>query len=433
MKSAISVFMMIFLLTSVSVEAISQKQLERVEELKKEAVELLRHKEFDKAVPVLNEILSIDPFEKTAKRYLMLARQQSMEPFCKEAATAFMHDDYARAIDIWEKILRMNPDDYRFSRLIEITKNLISDKAINDMYVHADEFLKKGDKKSAINELEKILFVKPSERRAREMLATARQSTSDIRTKKHYKRAEKYMKQKKYDLAIEEWNKILEIDETQQEAKRFIASAIRAKLKVQYARARRLYEKGDYLSARDHYYKIMVDNPTDTNVKSIISNLDETVKIVSRLSRKGKTFDMMRMALKNHIAAEGNRKAAIVAAWYAVQLDPMNSTALAIKNFLEHKYVAILNTLEPPIGDMNIIDQYLFAALNNIYEGRYDRAIEESTIVIELQSDNVLAWKRLGSAYFALGRKDKARKAWKKALKLAPDDAELKRFIRQTK
>ena len=57
----------------------------------------------------------------------------------------------------------------------------------------------------------------------------------------------------------------------------------------------------------------------------------------------------------------------------------------------------------------------------------------ECTIVIELQPNNILAWKRLGSAYFAIGKKDKARETWERALKIAPDDVELKQFIKQAK
>jgi tetratricopeptide (TPR) repeat protein len=289
------------------------------------------------------------------------------------------------------------------------------------------------DRKSAINELEKILSIKPYDRRAREMLASARQSVMDTRTKTHYEQAELYMKEKKYDLAIEEWNKILQIDETQEAASRLIASAIREKIDAQYTEAKKLYERGDYLASRDHYYKIMVDNPTDAEVKTIIANLDETIRIVNRVEGKGKVWDMMRKSLANHIAVGSNKKAAIAAAWYAVQLDPQNTTAVAIRNLLERKYVAVMTTMEAPAGDMNIIDQYLFAALNHIYDGRYDLSIQESSIVIELQPDNVLAWKRLGSAYYAIGKKDKAREAWETALKISPDDVELKQFIKQTK
>ncbi|UCG78117.1 MAG: tetratricopeptide repeat protein [Nitrospirota bacterium] len=429
----IAVILVLLMSFSSSADAITARQLEKVEELKTEALELLRKKEFDKAVPVLNEILAIDPLEKTANRYLNLAKQQAMEPFCQEAAEAFMKDDYASAIDSWEKILRMNPGDQRFSRLIEITKNLVSDKTIDEMYSRANDFLEKGDRNSAANELEKILSIKPYDRRAREMLAKAKQSVSSAKTKKHYDQADQYMKQKKYDLAIEEWNKVLAIDDSQQAAKRLIASAIREKIQIQYSEAEKLYRKGDYLSARDNYYKILVDNPTDLDVKTIISNLDDTTKIVNRMDERGKAYDIMRTSLSNHIAIDGNKKAAVAAAWYAVQIDPQNTTALAIKNYMEMKYATLVATMEPPIGSMNIIDQYLFAALNHIYEGRYDMSIQETGIVIALDPDSLLAWKRLGSAYFAMGEKKKARNAWQRALKIDPNDKELKQFIKQAK
>ena len=433
MKKITLFFALLLFFAPINSEAITLSQLERINELKKEATELLKKKDFDRAIPVLNEILSIDPLEKTANRYLNIARQQPIEPFCEEAAEAFMNDDYAKAIGTWEKILQLDPDDYRFSRLIEMTKNLISNKTIKDMYANAEKFLEQGDRKSAINELEKILSINSYDRRAREMLVNAKQSAYDKKTKKHYEQAEVYIKQKKYALAIEEWKKILEIDDTQEAAKRLIASAIRENIKSKYIEAKKLYEKGDYLTSRDMFYKILVDNPTDTEVKKIISTLDETIKVVNRLDGKDKASVMMRKSMKNHIDINGNKKAAVAASWYAMQLDPTNTNALAIKNLMERKYVSILITMDSPIGDMNVIDQYLFAALNHIYEGRYDRSIQESHIVIELQSDNVLAWKRLGSAYFAMGNKDKARNAWKTALKIAPKDAELKQFIKQTK
>jgi Flp pilus assembly protein TadD len=116
-----------------------------------------------------------------------------------------------------------------------------------------------------------------------------------------------------------------------------------------------------------------------------------------------------------------------------MQISPKNDLAIVLKNFFETKFPSVVVTMEPPVRDMDIIDQYLFAALNHIYEGRYDLAIQECKIVLDLQPENVLAYKRLGSAYFAIGSKDKAREAWEHALSLSPDDKELKKFIKDLK
>lgn len=432
MKQFFTLFLVCMLCIAANAEAITPKQVERVEQLKKEVVTLFRQGKFDQAMPLLNELLAIDPQDKTAVRYQSLAKQQAMEPFCKDAAEAFQNEDYAKAIELWDKLLKMNPDDRRFASLIDTTKNLITDKTTGEMYRHAEQFIKEGDYKSAINELEKILAVRPYDTKARGLYNNAKNNVVDARTKKHYDQAEKYLKDKDYDRAIEEWKKILDIDNTQEAASRYIASAVREKMKNVYVDAKQAYERGDYITSRDYYNKILADNPTDIDVKTIISRLDDVAKLSLRIDEQSPAGDMMRTAMAHYIAVDGSRKASMAAAWYAFQLNPTSLT-IAVKGFLELKYAAILSTMEAPVGDMNIVDQYLFAALNHIYEGRYDLAIQECIIVIELQPKNILAWKRLGSGYYAIGKKDKSKETWEKALKISPDDAELKQFIKQLK
>ena len=413
-------------------EAITPKQVERIEELKKEVVSLFREGKFEQAKPLLNEILTFDPFDKTAARYLALAKQQAMEPYCRDAAEAIRDENYAKAIETWNKLLQMNPDDRRIASLIDTTKNLITDKTTNMMYQQAEKFIQEGDYKSAVNELEKILAIRPYDQQASSLMNTAKSNAVDIRTKKLYDQANAYLKDKQYDLAIEEWKKILDIDGSQEAASRYIASAVREKMSIIYGDAKKAYEQGDYITSRDYYNKILADNPTDIDVKTIIARLNDLTKVALKIEEQSPAGDMMRTAMTNYIAVDGNRKASMAAAWYAFQLNPTSLT-IAVKSFLEVKYVSILSTMESPVGDMNIIDQYLFTALNHIYEGRYDLAIQKCTIVIELQPKDILAWKRLGSGYYAIGKKEKAKETWEKALQFAPDDTELKQFIRQAK
>ncbi len=432
MKQILALSMLFLFCLATAAGAMTPRQLERIDQLKKDSVALMREGKYEQAAPLLNEVLAIDPTDKTAARYLSLVKQRAMEPSCKQAADAFQNEDYAKAIEMWDKLLKMNPEDRRFSSLIDTTKGLITDKTTGDMYQRAEQFIKDNDYKSAVNELEKILAVKPYDRQARSLLISAKGNVVDARTKKHYDQADAYMKDKQYDLAIAEWKKILDIDETQEAASRSIATAVREKMGGLYGEAKQAYERGDYLSSRDFYNKIFADNPTDIDVRTIIGRLDDVAKVVMRIDDQTPAGDMMRKALAHYIAPDGNRKASMAGAWYAFQLNPTAQT-IAIKGFLELKYASILTTMEAPVGDMNIIDQYLFAALNHIYEGRYDLAIQECTIVVDLQPKNILAWKRLGSGYYAIGKKDKARETWERALKMAPDDTELKQFIKQAK
>lgn len=414
-------------------EAITPNQLNRLDQLKKNVAELFEQGKYKHAVPLLEKILSIDPMDETASRYLVIAEQQEVEALCEEAHESYEGGAYEKAIAGWEKVLEINPNDVRAEKMIEVVKNLMRHDILEAMYAKAEEFLKVGDHESAVNELEKILLLRPGERRAREMLVASRQVIVNARIQRLYEQADGYMKEEKYDLAIDEWKKILRIDENQEEASRLIAAARRKELDSTYDRARQLHESGDYLASRDMYNKLMSENPTDEDLKKVVTRLNDTIKVVQKIDSEGRVWDMLRRGLSNHIRTDGNPQAAIAAAWYAEQMEPDNEIAFAVRAFLEREHLMVFRSMEPPIRDMNIIDQYLFGALNHIYEGRYDLAIEECSIVLELEPQNTLAFKRLGSAYFALGKKDKARQAWEKALQLAPEDNELKLFIKRLK
>jgi tetratricopeptide (TPR) repeat protein len=419
------------LLAIVSVsEAITPLQLSRIKKIKVDVEELFKEGNYKQAIPLLENILLINPADKTASRYLMFARQQMVEPFCKQADEAYLKRDYQEAIDIWEKILEIHPDDMRVEKMIEFTRNMIQDNVLDSLFELAENYIKEGRYDLAIDELEKILLISPDDRHARELLISSRQAIVNTRINNYYEKAEKFMKAEKYDLAIDAWEKILDIDKDQEAASRLIAEARRIKLNSMYSEAKQLYEKGIYTTSQELYSKILAENPTDLDTREIVSRLNETVNIVQKIEGEGEVMDLLRKALINHISTSGNIKAAIVASWFAMQKSPESKLAAAIKEFLERKYPTEVLSLEPPMKDMDIVEQYLFAALNHIYEGRYDLAVLECSIVVELQPQNTLALKRLGSAYFAIEDKVKAKEAWERALELSPDDKELKSFIK---
>jgi tetratricopeptide (TPR) repeat protein len=63
------------------------------------------------------------------------------------------------------------------------------------------------------------------------------------------------------------------------------------------------------------------------------------------------------------------------------------------------------------------------------YVGDFKSAVHECEEVLLLDHNNKLAWKRLGSAYFALGDTVEAKRAYEKVLKLDPEDSSVLKFI----
>ena len=68
-------------------------------------------------------------------------------------------------------------------------------------------------------------------------------------------------------------------------------------------------------------------------------------------------------------------------------------------------------------------------AVHDIYDGKYHRAVGTLDEILALEPNDVLALKRLGSAYFSLGKKARAKEAWERALRLQPEDPTLKKFL----
>lgn len=76
-----------------------------------------------------------------------------------------------------------------------------------------------------------------------------------------------------------------------------------------------------------------------------------------------------------------------------------------------------------------LIKEKLRKAAKHFYIQQFDAAARECEEVSVLDEGNPVAWTRLGSAYFMLGDKEKARKAYLKALELDPADLVTRQFV----
>jgi tetratricopeptide (TPR) repeat protein len=429
----LAVLITLALCTAALAGTLTPKDLKQVEALRDTAIERFNKGEYEKAVELLGKALKINPEDKVARKYLLIFKRQIIEPYCKQAADAYIAGNYPKAISTWENILKINSNDRRVAKLISETVIVSDNETIKALYSSANNLLDEGKLELAVAELEKILVIYPKETRAQQMLDSSRRTLIDNTIKKHYDTADEYLQKEEFDLAIEEWNKVLQLDPNQELASRLISSMQRKNLDKIYTSAQTLYTEGNYIASRDQYNRILADNPTDQKTKEIIARLTDTIKVVSQVSDEGKVWGMVRKSLYHYISENGKPKIAVAAAWYAVQLFPDNAVVLAVRDFIESRHVSVIRSMENPTQGMDIIEQYQFAALNHIYEGRYDLAIQECSMILELEPENILTLKRLGSAYFAMGKKSQARKTWQRALKLSPGDRELKGFIKQTR
>ena len=107
----------------------------------------------------------------------------------------------------------------------------------------------------------------------------------------------------------------------------------------------------------------------------------------------------------------------------ALELDPTDEDLKSRMHDIEQLKIA--RDSDPQAKEMD-----LFAVgMENFKAQRFDKAIENFTKMLELNSKNVTALKLRGAAYAASNDLDKAIVDWEKALELNPDDASVKDWL----
>lgn len=194
-----------------------------------------------------------------------------------------------------------------------------------------------------------------------------------------------------------------------------------------------LYERG-VAEYRDGQYQVAVETmrqaerllPDDQSIKEIRRKLEAVSNIVeSETSAIDETSKLIRLAVTRFV--ENDPRRSVNAFIYATEKDKERRQLHRLKQLVENNHPEI-ETLRLPSG-IGIVDHKLQTTLEAIYDGRYLTAISECTDVLDLEPENVMALTRLGSAYYAMNEKSRAKQVWTKALQYEPENEVLKKFL----
>jgi len=193
-----------------------------------------------------------------------------------------------------------------------------------------------------------------------------------------------------------------------------------------------LYEKG-VAEYRDGQFQMSLDTfreaerllPQDSAIKDVRRRLEGVTPIVEEATKTGQDEQLIRLATTRYL--ENDPKRAMNALIYAMQQSPDRPELLRLFRLIETDHPEIeAPRLSPGVS---LVDHKLRLALEAIYDGRYLTAISECTDILDLEPANVLALTRLGSAYFAMNEREKAKQIWTRALQLDPNNMVLKKFL----
>lgn len=254
-----------------------------------------------------------------------------------------------------------------------------------------------------------------------------------VKIQQLYDKAFQLYKASEYGQALQTWNEILRLDPEQKSAREMIQNAReeirrknRQKLDVLYGHV----DQGDYQKALVTLQTLIEEDESFPRYKNLQSALEGVSAIVPRAPARTKTWRMGVTGLGGLVGRREDLRLAHNGLRYALELDPKDEKLRRLLEWLlsRHPELASADQVTPGMG---LIQYKNFLALNHIYDGKYHLAVDTANEVLALEPQDLTALKRLGTAYFSLGQKEKAREAWARALRLAPEDAQLKKFLQK--
>lgn len=212
------------------------------------------------------------------------------------------------------------------------------------------------------------------------------------------------------------------LEEQQQQVR---ASEAQDKAKVLFDRGVAEYREGKYQIALATFMEAERMLPQDTSIKEIRRKLNNITAILEAEVAEDRPSQLIRLALTHYL--ENDPKRSLNVFIYAADKKVTRSDLTRLRRLLETDHPEV----EPPHipTGTSLVDYKLQLTLEAIYDGRYLTAIDECSDVLDLEPANVLALTRLGSAYYAMNEKDKARQIWTKALQYDANNAVLKKFL----
>jgi len=195
-----------------------------------------------------------------------------------------------------------------------------------------------------------------------------------------------------------------------------------------YKEAIEAYRNGLYSDAVAKMRFAVELDPERPEIESLFKKLSSIVEIIPQETGVEREAELIRVSVSYYI--EDRPKKAITTLQYAFEFAPKNKEIPRLLNIVKREYPAIAEQEKISEG-MTLVEQKLYRALNYLYEDRSDLAIVECQEVLELEPNNILALSRLGSAYYVIGQKEKAKKLWLKVLEIEPENKEVLESLRK--
>jgi tetratricopeptide (TPR) repeat protein len=114
---------------------------------------------------------------------------------------------------------------------------------------------------------------------------------------------------------------------------------------------------------------------------------------------------------------------------HAFNKDPKNDRLLSLLNMVERE-AGVSELSRKPEGPeiFTYIDQRTYDARQAIYDGKYDLAMKRAQDILDLEPNNETALEIMGSSFYLMDQKEKAKVIWEKVVEINPNNTMVKNF-----
>jgi len=262
---------------------------------------------------------------------------------------------------------------------------------------------------------------------AQETAAAA--ENSEIRG--YYDKAFGYYVAGDYPKAIEHWSMVLRSDPKQTTARNMIEDA-RKKMAGTSADLKgalsRLLERGRYADALLKLEELLATDQTNPYYMGLQGRLRKIAALAPARPSSSKAWSAASEGISAWLGEKEDLPFAYDALRYAEELAPAEKVFGKLIAALEEEDPQLkLNDTKPQ--NSGILEHKKKLALDQIYDSKFYLAVKELEGVLRLEPNDITALKRAGSAYLQLKDYRQARRSWKKALQLSPEDTQLKEYL----
>lgn len=253
--------------------------------------------------------------------------------------------------------------------------------------------------------------------------------------KQYYQEALDLYAREEYRAAVVKWTAVLKEDPDQRTAQTMILAA-RKRIAVLTREKRRsafgFIAAGEYRKAFLELQVLLDQDPGDPELTETQRRLETIIKLSPRILPRTRAARAAILGLKGYLALPPDLRLAHNALRYAKEAAPDERLYTSLLGLLYETYPSLI-TADAVTPGMKLLEYKHHVALHQIYDAKHHQAVLTLNEILMFEPSDLMALKRLGSAYYSLNRMDDAEAAWTAALKLAPRDKTLTHFLAKIK